>query len=73
MVATDKNFDVIIIGGGVIGTAVAYNLSKLKLKIALLEKEMELAFGTTKANSGIVHAGFHSKPGTLKASMCVNP
>jgi len=71
MVATDKNFDVIIIGGGVIGTAVAYNLSKLKLKIALLEKEMELAFGTTKANSGIVHAGFHSKPGTLKASMCV--
>ncbi len=69
--ATINEFDVVIIGGGVIGTAVAYNLSKLKLKTALLEKEIELAFGTTKANSGIVHAGFHSKPGTLKAILCV--
>ena len=53
-----KKFDVLIIGGGVVGTAVARSLAKLKLKTALVEKEVELAFGTTKANSGIVHAGF---------------
>lgn len=66
-----KKFDVLIIGGGVVGTAVARSLAKLKLKTALVEKEVELAFGTTKANSGIVHAGFHNEPGSLKAILCV--
>lgn len=69
--ASLKNFDVVIIGGGVIGTAILHSLSQLQLSIALLEKEAEISFGTTKANSGIVHAGFHSKPGTLKAKTCV--
>ena len=67
----EKEFDILIIGGGVIGTAIARNLAKLNLKTALIEKEAELAFGTTKANSGIVHAGFHSEPGSLKATLCV--
>lgn len=69
--ATRKDFDVLVIGGGVIGTAIARSLSKLKLEIALVEKDKELSFGTTKANSGIVHAGFHNSPGTLKTKLCV--
>jgi len=63
--------DVIIIGGGVVGAAVAYELSKYKLKITLLEKNQEIGMGTTKANSGIVHAGYDCKPGTLKAKLNV--
>jgi len=63
--------DVIIIGGGIIGAAVAYELSKYKLTITLLEKNQEIGMGTTKANSGIVHAGYDCKPGTLKAKLNV--
>jgi len=63
--------DVIIIGGGVVGTAVAYELSKYKLKTMLLEKNQEVGMGTTKANSGIVHAGYDCKSGTLKAKLNV--
>ena len=66
-----KEYDVVIIGGGVVGTAIARSIAKLNLRSALLEKNMEIAFGTTKANSGIVHAGFHSQPDTLKAKLCV--
>ena len=63
--------DVIIIGGGVVGVSVAYELSKYKLKTVLLEKNQEIGMGTTKANSGIVHAGYDCKPGTLKAKLNV--
>lgn len=68
---TKTHYDVIIIGGGVVGTAILRALSRLQLKIALLEKQVEIGWGTTKANSGIVHAGFHSTPGTWKAKLCV--
>ncbi|MCQ2965817.1 MAG: NAD(P)/FAD-dependent oxidoreductase [Alphaproteobacteria bacterium] len=64
-------YDVVIIGAGVTGTAIARELSKYDLKIALVEKEAEAAFGATKANSGIVHAGFHSAPGMIKSTLCV--
>lgn len=58
--------DVIIIGGGVIGTLIAKDLSKYKMKIALLEKENDVANGTTKANSAIVHVPYNPKKGSLK-------
>lgn len=61
--------DVVIIGAGVSGCAVARELSKRKLAIAVLEKETDVCEGTSKANSGIVHAGFDAVPGTLKAKL----
>jgi len=66
-----KKADVLIIGAGVIGTCIARFLSKYKLNIVLVEKEADVGFGTSKANSGVIHAGFHDKPGTLKANLCV--
>lgn len=60
-------YDVVIIGAGVIGALTARELSRFKLKTALLEAENDVAMGATKANSGIVHAGFDALPGTLKA------
>lgn len=63
--------DVVIIGAGVIGCAVARELSKRKLEIAVLEKETDVCEGTSKANSGIVHAGYDALPGTLKARLNV--
>lgn len=65
------NYDVLIIGGGVTGTAVARELSRYRLKIALLEKEAELAFGVSKSNSGIVHPGTQNHPNSLKGKLCV--
>lgn len=59
--------DIIIIGGGVIGSLIARNCSAYDLQVTLLEKHSDIAMGTTKANSGIVHAGYDAKPGTLKA------
>ncbi len=66
-----NDFDVAVIGGGVIGTAIARYLSLLDIRIALFEKEEDIAAGTTKANSGIVHAGYDPEPGTLKAKLNV--
>ncbi len=63
--------DVVIIGGGIIGCCVARELSKYKLDILLLDKQTELTEGTTKANSGIVHAGYDCTPGSLKAKLNV--
>ena len=64
-------YDVIIIGAGVIGGMIARELSKYKVSTALLEKENDVARGATGANSGIVHAGFDAKEGSLKAKMNV--
>ena len=62
-------YDIAIIGAGVSGCMIARALSKYKLNIALLERSNDVAMGASKANSGIVHAGFDAKPGTLKAKM----
>jgi len=59
--------DVIIIGGGVCGCSLLYRLTKYKGNFTLLEKENDVAMGSSKANSGIVHAGYDPKPGTLMA------
>src|SRR3989339_268884 len=68
---TNKNYDIIIIGGGVVGCSIARELSKYDLKIALLEKEVELAFGVSKSNSGIIHPGTQVKSDSLKGRLCV--
>ncbi len=64
-------FDVIVIGGGVIGGTVLRELTKYKLRVCLLEKEDDVCMGQSKANSGIVHAGFDAAEGTLKAKFNV--
>lgn len=64
-------FDVAVIGCGVIGASAAYELSKYRLTIAILEKENDIACGTTKANSAIVHAGYDPRPGTKMARLNV--
>ena len=60
-------YDVIIIGAGVIGCALARKLSQYNGRIAVLEAAEDVSDGASKANSGIVHAGFDAKPGTKKA------
>ena len=60
-------FDVVVIGGGVVGGMILRELSKYNLKICLLEKESDVCMGQSKANSGIVHAGFDAKEGSKKA------
>lgn len=62
-------FDVVIIGAGVIGCSIARELSKYELKTCVLEKGPDVAIGTSKANSGIVHAGHDAKPNTLKGKL----
>ena len=64
-------YDVVIIGGGITGSAIAYELSKYNLEVALVEARNDVATATTKANSGIVHAGYDPKPGTLMAKLNV--
>ncbi len=62
-------YDIVIIGAGVSGCAVAKELSKYELKICVLEKETDICEGTSKANSGIVNAGFDPEPGKLCAKL----
>ncbi len=62
-----ETYDVAIIGAGVAGAAIARRLAAYKLDIALLEKECDVSFGVSKANSGIIHGGFHHSATTLKA------
>jgi len=63
--------DLIIIGGGIVGTAIARELSKYKLQVILVEKEADLGFGSTKANTSIIHAGYDDMSGSIKANLCV--
>lgn len=64
-------YDVAVVGAGVIGSLIARELSRYNIKIALVEKCNDMAMGTSKANSAIVHAGFDAKPGSLKAKLNV--
>ena len=68
---SDLKYDIIIIGAGVSGCAVARELSRYDLNICVLDKESDVCEGTSKANSGIVHAGHDAKPGTVKAKLNV--
>lgn len=66
-----RNLDVLIVGAGVTGSSIARELARTDLKTAVLEKELDVCEGTSKANSGIAHAGYDAKPGTLKARLNV--
>jgi (S)-2-hydroxyglutarate dehydrogenase len=68
---TDR-FDVVIVGGGIVGLATAYRLIETRpdLRIAILEKEQELATHQSGHNSGVLHAGLYYAPGSLKARLC---
>lgn len=64
-------YDVIIIGAGVVGCAIARELSRYQVKACVIEKDEDVCNGTSKANSAISHAGFDAVPGTLKAKLNV--
>lgn len=67
-------YDVIIVGGGIVGLATALNLKQTNpdLKLAVLEKEDNIAKHQTGNNSGVIHSGLYYKPGSLKATNCIN-
>lgn len=64
-------YDVIIIGAGVSGAAIARELSRYQVRACVLEKEEDVCCGTSKANSGIVHAGYDAQPGSRMAELNV--
>ena len=64
-------YKIAIIGGGVVGGLIARAMSKYKGSLVILEKESDVAMGQSKANSGIVHAGYDPQPGSLKAILNV--
>lgn len=66
-----KQFDVVVIGAGVVGCAVARELSRYTLRVGVLEKEMDVACGNSCRNTGMLHAGFTYRPGSLKAECAV--
>ncbi|MDN5314004.1 MAG: glycerol-3-phosphate dehydrogenase [Clostridiales bacterium] len=62
-----NTYDVCVIGAGIIGAAVARELSRFNLKTVVVEKQSDVSEGTTKANSAIVHSGYDAEPGSAKA------
>jgi glycerol-3-phosphate dehydrogenase len=70
-IAEAAMYDVAIIGGGVVGCAIARELGRYRLRSVLLEAAAEVGFGVSKSNSGIIHAGHQSSPETVKGSLDV--
>lgn len=68
---TNCDYDVVIIGGGILGVTVARELSRYRLNMAVLERAYDLGEGATKANSAVLAAGFHPRGGSLKGISCV--
>ena len=69
-----EQFDISIIGGGIVGLSTAYKLQSKypNLKIAVIEKENSLAYHQTGRNSGVIHSGLYYKPGSFRAKNCVD-
>ena len=69
-----NNFDIIVVGGGLVGLSAAYKIQENfpKKNILLVEKEKELAFHQSGRNSGVLHSGLYYKPGSHKSKNCVN-
>ncbi len=70
----ENDFELIVIGGGIVGLATAYKyqLRYPEHRVAILEKEEELGAHQTGRNSGVIHSGIYYKPGSFKAKNCVN-
>ena len=68
----DKIFDVVIIGAGVTGCAIARELSRYSLSVLLTDKENDVSCGASRANSAIIHAGYDPEPGSLMAQLNVD-
>lgn len=68
------NYDIVIIGGGIVGLASALNIkqSTPDTRLLIVEKEESLAKHQTGNNSGVIHSGLYYKPGSLKATNCIN-
>lgn len=67
----EKIYDVFIFGAGVVGSCIASDLARSGFSVCLADKSSDVSTGASKANSGLVHAGFDAKPGTLKAKLNV--
>ncbi len=66
-----NQYDVAIIGAGVVGNAIARELTRTCAHVAVIEKELDVSMGTSSRNSGVIHSGIHYKPGTLRAALNV--
>src|ERR1700682_1101155 len=61
--------DVLIVGAGVVGTAIARELARFQLRCALIDSAIDVGTGTSKANTALLHTGFDAKPGTIEARL----
>jgi glycerol-3-phosphate dehydrogenase len=66
---SEDDSDVLVIGAGIVGCAIARELAKYQLRIVVVEKEADVGEGTSKANSALLHTGFDARPGTLEARL----
>ena len=71
---SQNNFDVIILGGGMVGLSIAFQLIKKNItkNICIIDKEKKLGLHSSGRNSGVLHAGLYYEPNSLKAKVCVN-
>ena len=69
-----RNFDIIVIGGGMVGLSIAYQILKrgLSSSIAIIEKESELGIHSSGRNSGVLHSGLYYKPNTVRSKVCIS-